>query len=177
MQYWQIYGYLFSKLKWAWQAVCLSHILLILKIYTTFKMFKWCWNDFLIISTGFKFSKIRGGGAVCSNGFYADICSQRQLGNFPYSFMYSGSQVQNFKRGQKNPSYFAFCLINVLNLISTRIYGHLRWPFFSPFGYGRVPELFRVTNIWNGNNSEGRTIFGRNDNNTERMTLIRNEWQ
>ena len=48
--------------------------------------------------------------------------------------------------------------------ISTRIYGHLRWPFFSPFGYGRVPELFRMTNIWNGNNLEG-------------MTLIRKEWQ
>ena len=32
-------------------------------------------------------------------------------------------------------------------LLFTRIYGHLRWPFFSPFGYGRVPELFRVTNI------------------------------
>ena len=50
------------------------------------------------------------------------------------------------------------------NLRKTRIYGHLRWPFFSPFGYGRVPELFRMTNIWNGNNSEG-------------MSLIRKEWQ
>ena len=30
----------------------------------------------------------------------------------------------------------------------TCIYGHLRWPFFSPFGYGRVLELFRMTNDW-----------------------------
>ena len=29
----------------------------------------------------------------------------------------------------------------------TRIYGHLRWPFFSPFGYGRELELFRLKNI------------------------------
>ena len=33
------------------------------------------------------------------------------------------------------------------------------WPFFSPFGYGRVPELFRMTNILNGNNLEGMTII------------------
>ena len=59
----------------------------------------------------------------------------------------------------------------------TRIYGHLRWAFFSPFGYGRVVELFRMTNIWNGNNSEGMTIFGRNDKNPEGMTKIRKEWQ
>ena len=41
----------------------MSHTLLILKIYITFKMLKWCWNDFLIISTGFKFSKISVGVA------------------------------------------------------------------------------------------------------------------
>jgi hypothetical protein len=29
-----------SKLRWAWQASCLSHTLLILKIDTTFKIFK-----------------------------------------------------------------------------------------------------------------------------------------
>ena len=43
-----------------------------------------------------------------------------------------------------NPSH---CYFTRLNLKKTRIYGHLRWPFFSPFGYGRVPELFRMTNI------------------------------
>ena len=35
---------------------------------------------------------------------------------------------------------------------------------FKLFGYVRVPELFRMTNILNINNSEGMTIFGRNDN-------------
>ena len=62
-------------------------------------------------------------------------------------------------------------------LYSTRIYGHLRWPFLSPFGYGRGPELFRMTNIWTGNNPEGMTTirkewqyYGRNDNNAEGMT-------
>ena len=62
-------------------------------------------------------------------------------------------------------------------LESTCIYGHLRWPFFLPFGYGRVLELFRMTNIWNGNNLEGMTIFGRNDTNPEGMTIIWKEWQ
>ena len=63
------------------------------------------------------------------------------------------------------------------------IYGHLRWPFFSPFGYGRVPELSRITNIWNCNNSEGMTIIqkkwqksGKNDSITEGMTIMRKEW-
>ena len=60
-----------SKLRWAWQASCLSHTLLILKIDTTFKIFKWCWNDFLIISTSFKFSKIRG---ECSVHFCSCPC-------------------------------------------------------------------------------------------------------
>ena len=59
----------------------------------------------------------------------------------------------------------------------TCIYGPLRWPFFLPFGYGRVLELFRMTNIWNGNNLEGMTIFGRNDTNLEGMTIIWMEWQ
>ena len=39
----------------------MSHTLLILKIYTFFKMFKWCWNKFLVISTGFRFSKLQWG--------------------------------------------------------------------------------------------------------------------
>ena len=62
------------------------------------------------------------------------------------------------------------------SLIWTRIYGHLRWPFFSPFGYGNLLELFRMKNIWNGNNLEGITIFGKNDSNTEGMTIMRKEW-
>ena len=63
-------------------------------------------------------------------------------------------------------------LVNDQKIILTRIYGHLRWPFFSPFGYGRVLELFMMTNICNGNKLEGMTIFGRNDTNLEGMTLI-----
>ena len=55
----------------------------------------------------------------------------------------------------------------------TRIYGHLRWPFFSPFGYGKLLELVSICNSLN--NSEGMTIFGRNDSNTEGMTIIRKE--
>ena len=39
----------------------MSHTLLILKIYPFFKMFKWCWNNFLVISTGFRFSKLKWG--------------------------------------------------------------------------------------------------------------------
>ena len=71
-----------------------------------------------------------------------------------------------------------FVITSVLGryLSETRIYGHLR-PFFSPFGYGRVPDLFRMTNIWNGNNSEGMTIVGKNDTNLEGMITIRKEWQ
>ena len=30
--------------------------------------------------------------------------------------------------------------------IKTRIYGHLRWPFFSPFGFGKVLELVSICN-------------------------------
>ena len=32
-----------------------------------------------------------------------------------------------------------------------------------------------MTNIWNGNNSEGMTLFRMNDINTEGMTIIRKE--
>ena len=35
-------------------------------------------------------------------------------------------------------------------------------PFFSPFGYGKILELVGICNSLN--NSEGMTIFGRNDN-------------
>ena len=59
-------------------------------------------------------------------------------------------------------SFIAFKFFAIL--IYTRKYGRLCQPIFSPFGYERVQELFRMTNIWNGNNSE-------------RMTLIRKEWQ
>jgi hypothetical protein len=55
-------------------------------------------------------------------------------------------------------------------LYYTRIYGHLWWPFFSPFGYGKLLELVRIGNSLN--NLEGMTIFGRNDTNTEGMTVI-----
>ena len=55
----------------------------------------------------------------------------------------------------------------------TRIYGHLRWPFFSPFGYGMILELDSICNYQNS--LEGMTIFGRNDTNTEGMTMIRKE--
>ena len=57
----------------------------------------------------------------------------------------------------------------------TRIYGHLWWPFFSPFGYGKLLELVSICNSLN--NSEGMTIFGRNDTNMKGMTIIRKEWQ
>ena len=61
----------------------------------------------------------------------------------------------------------------MLFLIHTRIYGHLWWPFFLPFGYGKLLEL--VSNCNSLNNSEGMTIFGRNDTNPEGMTVIRKE--
>ena len=69
-------------------------------------------------------------------------------------------------------------VMNEVNLkdkkfIKTRIYGHLRWPFFSTFGYGKLLELASICNSLN--NSEGMTIFGRNDTNTEGMTIIRKE--
>ena len=35
-------------------------------------------------------------------------------------------------------------------------YGRLRRPIYSPFGYRRVEELFRMKNIWN-DNLEGMT--------------------
>ena len=59
--------------------------------------------------------------------------------------------------------------------INTRIYGHLRRPFFSPFRYGKVLELVRFCKSLN--NLEGMTIFGKNDNNPEGMTVIRKERQ
>ena len=34
-----------------------------------------------------------------------------------------------------------------------------------------------MTNIRNGNNSEGMTVFGRNGSNMEGMTIIQKEWQ
>ena len=54
------------------------------------------------------------------------------------------------------------------------------WVFKFPsegfkFIHGRVPELFRMTNIRNGNNSEGMTVFGRNGSNMEGMTIIQKE--
>ena len=63
------------------------------------------------------------------------------------------------------------------DLILTCKYGRLCRPIFSPFRYRRVLELFRMTNIWNGNNSEGMTLLGRSDNNSEGVTTIQKEWQ
>ena len=59
--------------------------------------------------------------------------------------------------------------------IYTRIYGHLWWPFFSSFGYGKLLELVSICN--SPDNLEGMTIFGRNDKNLEGMTKIRKECQ
>ena len=61
----------------------------------------------------------------------------------------------------------------VADFKETRIYGNLRWPFFSPFGYGKLLELDGICN--SVNNLEGMTIFGKNDNNLEGMTVIRKE--
>ena len=52
----------------------------------------------------------------------------------------------------------------------TRIYGHLWWPFFSPFGYGKLLELVGICNSLN--NLEGIIILGRNYTNMEAMTMI-----
>ena len=50
-----------SKLKWAWPAYCLSHTLLILKIYITFKDVQMMLKHFSDISTGFRYkNKIEG---------------------------------------------------------------------------------------------------------------------
>jgi hypothetical protein len=48
-----------------------------------------------------------------------------------------------------------------------------RWPFFSPFGYGKLMDLVSICNSLS--NSEGMTIFGSNDNNPEGITIIRKE--
>ena len=69
-----------------------------------------------------------------------------------------------FLSGSSKSNFTHYLFSEAWQFKYTCIFGHLWWPFFSPFGYGRVPELFRMTNIWNGNNSEG-------------MTLIRKEWQ
>ena len=60
-------------------------------------------------------------------------------------------QFSNFSCKPNNFFNLHFNCSNLL-YIYTCIYGHLRWPFFLHFGYGRVLELFR-------------------------MTLIRKEWQ
>ena len=66
------------------------------------------------------------------------------------------------------------CLAKILDfnrtLDNTRIYGHLRWPFFSPFGYGKLLEIVSMCNSLN--NLEAMTIFRRSDTNTEGMTII-----
>ena len=54
-----------------------------------------------------------------------------------------------------------------VEFISTRIYDHLRWPFFSPFGYGKLLELVSIC-IW---------IIRKEWQYSEGMTLIRKEWQ
>ena len=50
-----------SKLKWAWQAYCLSHTLLILNIYITLRDVQTMSKEFFDISTGFRFSKLQFG--------------------------------------------------------------------------------------------------------------------
>jgi len=52
-----------SKPKWAWQAQCLSHTLLILKIFKIFKDVQMVLKQFFDISTGFRFSKMQSGSA------------------------------------------------------------------------------------------------------------------
>ena len=70
--------------------------------------------------------------------------------------------------------YFRILDINCgLYFRATRIYGHLRWPFFWPFGYGKILELVSICNSLN--NSEGMTIFGRNDKNPEGITVLQKE--
>ena len=77
---------------------------------------------------------------------------------------------------KKNPCSMGTVLIETvlsgdpLYLQNTRIYGHLRWPFFLPFRYGKLLELVSI--CISLNNLEGMTIFGRNDTNTEGMTII-----
>ena len=46
----------------------------------------------------------------------------------------------------------------------------IRWPFFPLFRYGKLLELDSICNSLN--NMEGMTTSGRNDTNTEGMTLI-----
>ena len=79
--------------------------------------------------------------------------------------------------------FFNFGRKNLENLWLTCKYGRLLQHIYSPFRYWRVQELFRMTNIWNDNNSKEMTIIwkewqksGRNDRNLEGMTLIRKEW-
>ena len=45
--------------------------------------------------------------------------------------------------------------------------------FSRPLGMGKLLELVSICHFLN--NSEGMTIFGRNDSNTEGMTIIRKE--
>ena len=47
------------KLKWAWEVYFLSHALLILKIYITFKGVQVMLKHFFDISTGFRYKKNR----------------------------------------------------------------------------------------------------------------------
>ena len=53
----------------------------------------------------------------------------------------------NYAKENIIPSTALLCIFEFIILLSTCIYGWLYRPIFSPFGYGRVPELFRMTNI------------------------------
>ena len=58
-----------SKLKWAWQAYCLSPTLLIVKIYTFFKDVQMMLKHFFDISTGFRYKKME----KISPSIYRDV--------------------------------------------------------------------------------------------------------
>ena len=96
--------------------------------------------------------------------------------------------VCTHQKWQRRCSTDKKCIHNkVTSLKYTRKYGRLCQPLFSPFGYGRVQQLFRMTNIWNDNNSEMTLIWkewknpegmiksGRNDSNTEEMAIMQKE--
>ena len=61
---------------------------------------------------------------------------------------------------QNNKCFYSVLFRGIVCCFRTSCeYGWLRRPIYSPFGYRRVQELFRMKNIWNDNNMEGMTVI------------------
>ena len=73
-----------------------------------------------------------------------DQCNLKRQLKYLTRFFFFSTFVKN-TNSSKSAAFPTRILIGtvhqILYFIYTRIYGHLRWPFFSPFGYGKLLEV------------------------------------